>query len=102
MLKSLVYLLLLGGVLFAGWKDPLEYHFMSAKDVEAARLASMPQEPEVVEVRQWRPEGTSLDRAPYVVKRGEVKYSKQFDPKGVGPSTETDYRRNTKRVAGYE
>lgn len=102
MLKSLVYLLLLGGVLFAGWKDPLQYHFMSAKDVAAARLASMPEEPEVVEMRQWSPQGTSLDRAPYEVKRGTVKYSKNFDPKRAGTSTETDYRRNTTRAAGFE
>jgi hypothetical protein len=101
--KLLVYLVAFGALLFFGWDEPLRYRFMSAKEIAADKGEDdqhAHSSTTVASMRSWQPAGTSLDRAPYEVKNGIVKYSKNFDPRQAGSPTETDYRLNTKRAAG--
>ena len=100
--KLLVYLVAFGAVLFLGWDEPLRYRFMSTKEIAADKQENEPAESSsaIRTMRNWQPMGTSLDRAPYEIKDGVVKYSKNFDPRKTGSASETDCRRNTTRMAG--
>jgi hypothetical protein len=93
--KALVFFAACGAVVFLGWNEPLSYRFKSAQQIR-----ELEQVPEPVSSRLsmdgWVPGGTSLDRAPYEVTRGKVKYSTNYDPKKMGTGSETGTRSNTK------
>jgi hypothetical protein len=94
LLRVLILMAVVVAVVFSGWNEPLRYRFLSPDQIAAEEQAIRPflarESP-----HQWRPAGTSLDRAPYEVQRGVVYYSDKFDPKRMGSSTETPWRPNT-------
>ena len=102
--KVLIYCGVLAGVIYVGWDNPLRYRFMSPTAVATEqRIAREGTEAGSQEsTQQWRPMGTALDRAPYEVVNGRVKYSSNFDPRKTGSPTEVDYRKGTRRAAGVE
>lgn len=96
LLRVLILMTVVLAVVFCGWNEPLRYRFLSREQIAAEAQAARPATTYARESpSQWRPGGTSLDRAPYEVYRGVVYYSDKFDPKRVGSPTETPWRPNT-------
>ena len=97
-LHTLAFLAVCAGIVFVGWHEPLRYRFMSSQQIadEVAESQPPPPAPPVrVGSDGWHPGGTALDRSPYEVTQGKVKYSTDFDPRKMGAPTETDRRSNT-------
>ena len=91
---ALAFLAICASIIYLGWDEPLRYRFMSVEDIaEDARPAA----PVAESPPEWRSQGTALDRAPYRVRRGEVSYTKNLDPRRVGTATETERRQIPKR-----
>ena len=93
---ALAFLAICAAIIYLGWEEPFRYRFMSAE-----QIASESRSTEIVDTAElssgeWEPEGTALDSAPYRVRRGQAVYSKNFDPRRGGTSTEAD-RRNFRR-----
>ena len=102
--KIVVYCAVMAGVIYVGWDEPLRHRFMSPTAIASERRLAQQAE-EAANPSQfpaWRPMGTALDRAPYEVQKGVVKYSKNFDPRKTGSPTEVEYRKNTVRYNGVE
>ena len=95
--KALVYFAVCGAVIFLGWNEPLSYRFKSAKEIRELEEAQHPVPSRTTtSMTDWIPGGTSLDRAPYEVSKGSVRYSKNYDPKKMGTGSETGTRQNTR------
>jgi len=94
--KALVYFAVCGAVIFLGWNEPLSYRFKSAKEIRELEEAQQPVPSPTTSMSDWIPGGTSLDRAPYEVTKGHVRYSKNYDPKKMGTGSETGTRQNTR------
>lgn len=80
-------------IITLGWKQPLSYRFMSPREIAEAE-GRTEDAASVQEPIQYRPGGTALDRAPWTIEKGRVKYSSKFDPKQSGVPTETDRKEN--------
>ncbi|MGB8169987.1 MAG: hypothetical protein WCF18_20960 [Chthoniobacteraceae bacterium] len=93
-IHALAFLGVCAAIIFIGWHEPLRYRFMSP-----AEIVELEGDPEPVR-QNWQStsslKGTALDRAPYEVREGKVRYSKGFDPRQMGAPTETDQRANTR------
>ena len=89
----LVFLALCAAIIVIGWHEPLHYRFMSPEQIAEIEVSKEPPP------KPWqsvaRPGGTALDRAPYEVQKGKLKYSESYDPRKLGAPTETDRRGNT-------
>lgn len=95
---AVVFLAICAGITSAGWSEPLSYRFKSAAEIQLLKEAKRPPAPPAdvpVSSENWHRGGTALDHSPYRTSRGTVKYSKDFDPRKMGPSTETDRREKT-------
>src|SRR3954470_1164537 len=92
-LHALVFIGICAAIVVIGWNEPLRYRFMSPAEIAEVEASLAPPP------RTWQPasnpKGTALDRAPYEVKEGKLKYSNKFDPKNMGAPTETDRRAHT-------
>jgi hypothetical protein len=90
---ALVFLGICAAIIFIGWREPLRYRFMSPDEIAEVEGDRHPAP------RPWQPasnpSGTALDRAPYEVKGGKLRYSEQYDSREMGSRTETDRRKNT-------
>ena len=95
----LLYLLILAGIVYAGWNEPIRYRFIGRAKIAEEEAALFPA-PVAQEKPEWRPFGTSLDRAPYQVRDGKLKYSKGYDRKELGVSTESAMRDYRERAQG--
>ena len=91
---ALVFLAICASIIYVGWGEPLRYRFLSVEDIatEAREAAPVVEPPP-----EWKPQGTALDRAPYRIRRGEVSYSRNVDPRRVGTATEAERRQIPKR-----
>lgn len=89
----LLYFGILAGIVFAGWDQPLSYHFMSAQEIAALNPPPATPTPRP-HPSQWSPRGTSLDRAPYTTDNDGVTYSGNIDMRKMGTRTEQDRRPN--------
>ena len=94
-IHALVFLGICTAIIIIGWNEPLRYRFMSP-----SQIAEVEGDREEPERQEWRStsslKGTALDRAPYVVGKGKVKYTKGFDPRELGSPSETNQRTNTR------
>jgi hypothetical protein len=90
---ALVFLGICGAIIFVGWNEPLRYRFMSSEAI--VEQETPPEPPRTQWLPVARPTGTALDRAPYEIREGKVRYSRSFDSKQMGAPTETDRRANT-------
>ncbi len=101
MFESLVRVLILGAVLaaviLAGWDEPLRYRALDRGQIAQEEQALAPKVEPRRTIENWQPAGTSLDRAPYRVRNGMVRYSRNFDPKQTGTGSETPWKPNTFR-----
>ncbi len=90
-IHALVFLAICMAIIIIGWNEPLRYRFMSP-----GQLAEVEGDREEPARQEWRStssaKGTALDRAPYEVKSGKLKYSENFDSRKMGAPTETDRR----------
>jgi hypothetical protein len=84
-------------IVVTGWNQPLRYQFMSKSDIEQENAPPPP--PPRVQMSNWQPIGTALDRAPYTRRNDGVHYTRNIDSMKMGTSTETSSRPNL-RVSG--
>jgi hypothetical protein len=91
------FLLAATSVVLAGWNEPLRYVFMKPEEIITEEQAMLAQNTDSnASPGEWRPGGTSLDRAPYRRIDGELRYSKDFDYSQLGTYTESKGRKNTR------
>ena len=76
----LLYFVALVAVVSIGWNEPLRNRFLPPPPVEPS--------PVLQPTPAWKPAGTSLNRAPYDTRGGNVYYTNNYDPKAVGPNGE--------------
>ena len=91
---ALAFLAICAWIVYVGWYEPLRYRFLGAEEIAAEARAAAPMEETSSE---WKPQGTALDRAPYRIRRGEVSYTRNLDPRRVGTATEAERRQIPKR-----
>jgi hypothetical protein len=95
----MLYFGVVTGVLYTGWHEPLRYRFLSEQQLAQERGVKLHQPtrgnapPNMHELpgpqaASWRPAGTSLDRAPWDIKNGEVVFSPNYDHHNAGTPTE--------------
>lgn len=96
------YLSVVSGVLYTGWNEPLHYRFMPAEELAKARGQQLPtysrqskappnmRDLPASKSANWRPMGTALDRAPYDVQNGQVRFYSDYDHRKMGTVTETE------------
>lgn len=95
LLGWMMYFGVVAGVIYVGWNEPLSNRFPSlsqsvntpAPDTTHKAPPTMRDLPGA-EASNWRPNGTSLDRAPYDIKKGKLKYYSDYDHYETGTPTE--------------
>ena len=83
-----VYCGVIAGILFAGWNEPLRFRFLSSAELAQERNPNSKVAAPTQPVTSWRPAGSTLDRAPYDVKHGQINFSQNYDPRKAGTVTE--------------
>lgn len=87
-----IFIILAAVIFVSGWNEPLRYLFMKPNEVMAEESALFPKEPARRPASGWKPDGTSLDRAPYRTNSDGLEYTNNFDSRSMGTRTETDRR----------
>ena len=104
MTNAVVFLALCASVIVIGWNEPLSHRFISEQEI-AERDNTGPVEPSATprlvppNPTTWKSQlsGTSLDRRPYSVVNGRVRYSTSVDPNRLGTGSESDRRNGLER-----
>jgi len=98
LLQAVVYFAVCAALILVGWEQPLRYRFLSPEQiVEIERPADRNEQPvagALPKSHQWRPRGTSLDRAPYETKNDGVEFSESIDSRQMGTRSEQEARAN--------
>jgi hypothetical protein len=93
--QALVYFSVCAVLILVGWEQPLRYRFLSPEQIaEIERPTGQSVAGAMPKSTQWRPMGTSLDRAPYETHNQGVIYTNNIDGLEMGTRSEQEAKAN--------